>query len=55
MKKSVILFDQPKDLVMQENEVVSVEGVNGDEIKVGSMEEVKTIGNWPKTYGTKKD
>ncbi|GAL67411.1 hypothetical protein [Jejuia pallidilutea] len=55
VKKSVILFDQPKDLVMQENEVVSVEGVNGDEIKVGSMEEVKTIGNWPKTYGTKKD
>ncbi|PQV46220.1 hypothetical protein CLV33_11014 [Jejuia pallidilutea] len=55
VKKSVVLFDQPKDLVMQENEVVSVEGVNGDEIKVGSMEEVKTIGNWPKTYGTKKD
>lgn len=55
VKKNVILFDQPKELVMQENEVVSVEGVNGDEIKVGSMDEVKTIGNWPKTYGTKKD
>jgi len=55
VKKNVILFDQPKDLVMQENEVISVEGVNGDEIKVGSMEEIKTIGNWPKTYGTKKD
>ncbi|MGC6430636.1 MAG: hypothetical protein ACON5F_06325 [Jejuia sp.] len=54
VKKDVVLFDQPKDLVSQENEVVSVEGVNGDAIKVGSMNEVKTIGNWPKTYGTKK-
>lgn len=55
VKKSIILFDQPRDLVLQENQVLSVEGVNGDEIKVGSMDEVKTIGNWPKTYGTKKD
>ncbi len=54
VKKNIILFDQPKELVSQENEVVSVEGVNGDAIKVGSMDEVKTIGNWPKTYGTKK-
>lgn len=54
VKKSVVLFDQPKELVAQENEVLSVEGVNGDAIRVGSMDEVKTIGNWPKTYGTKK-
>lgn len=53
VKKDVILFDQPRDLVMQENQVVSVDGVNGDALKVGSMDEVKTIGNWPKTYGTK--
>ncbi|WP_202903825.1 hypothetical protein [Neotamlana nanhaiensis] len=49
--KDVILFDQDKDLLVQENQVVSVDGVNGDKLKVGSMEEVKTIGNWPKTYG----
>lgn len=54
VKKDVILFDQPKELVAQEKEVLSVEGVNGDAIRVGSMDEVKTIGNWPKTYGTKK-
>ena len=54
VKKSVILHDQPKDLVLQENQVVSVDGVNGDAIKVGSMSEVKTIGNWPKTYGSKE-
>lgn len=49
--KEVILQDQNKDLVAQENEVVSVDGVNGDALRVGSMTEVKTNGNWPKTYG----
>jgi hypothetical protein len=52
IKKAVILFDQDKDLVAQENQVISVDGVNGDALKVGSMDEVKTSGNWPKTYGT---
>ncbi|WP_242094044.1 hypothetical protein [Aestuariivivens sediminicola] len=52
VKKAVILIDQDKDLVNQENQVVSVEAVNGDAIKVGSMEEVNTNGNWPKTYGS---
>jgi hypothetical protein len=55
VKKDVILFDQPKELVSQENQVLSVEAVNGDAIKVGSMDEIKTIGNWPKTYGAQKD
>ncbi|WP_233586644.1 hypothetical protein [Formosa maritima] len=51
VKKAVILHDQNKDLIAQENQVVSVDGVNGDALKVGSMDEVKTNGNWPKTYG----
>ncbi|UKM64120.1 hypothetical protein GSB9_00667 [Flavobacteriaceae bacterium GSB9] len=51
VKKDVILYDQNKDLLVQENQVVSVDGVNGDALKVGSMEEVNTAGNWPKTYG----
>lgn len=51
VKKDVLLFDQERDLVIQENQVVSVDGVNGDELAVGSMTEVKTSGNWPKTYG----
>ncbi|MDN3594554.1 hypothetical protein [Zunongwangia endophytica] len=49
--KSVILFDQDKQLILQENEAQSVEEVNGRYIKVGSMEEVSTTGNWPQTYG----
>ena len=51
VKKNVILYDQNKDLLVQENQVISVDGVNGDALKVGSLEEVNTTGNWPKTYG----
>lgn len=50
--KSVILFDRNEDLVAQEKEVVSVDGVNGPTLKVGSMDEVNTNGNWPKIYGS---
>ena len=51
VNKGVILHDQDKDLVFQEKQVISVESVNGEFIKVGSMEEVNTNGNWPKVYG----
>lgn len=48
--KSVILNDQPKNLIEKEKQVVSVDGVNGPTLMVGSMEEIKTTGNWPKNY-----
>ena len=48
--KKIILFDQDKNLVDLESEVISVEGVNGPTLKVGSMEEINTNGNWPKNY-----
>ena len=48
--KNVILYDQPKDLVDKENSHVSVEEVNGTEIKVGSLSDVSTNGNWPPIY-----
>lgn len=48
--KSDVLADQDKDLIYQENHVISVDGVNGEYISVGSMREVKTTGNWPKGY-----
>lgn len=51
VKKDVILSDQPRDLIIQENQTISVDGVNGDALRVGSMDEVKTNGNWPKVYG----
>ncbi len=48
--KAIILHDQDKNLVANEKQVVSVDGVNGPTIKVGSMEEINTNGNWPKNY-----
>ena len=47
---SIVLHDQNKDLIAQEKQVVSVDGVNGPFISLGSMEEVKTTGNWPQIY-----
>ena len=52
--KSILLFDQDKNLVDKEKEVMSVEGVNGPTLKVGSMEEVNTNGNWPKNYSNEQ-
>lgn len=46
--KALILWDQDQNLVAKEKEVVSVDEVNGPTIKVGSMEEPYTKGNWPK-------
>ncbi|MDC1471887.1 hypothetical protein N8480_03280 [Flavobacteriaceae bacterium] len=50
VSKKILLFDQDDNLVDLESEVKSVEGVNGPTLKVGSMDEVNTNGNWPKNY-----
>jgi hypothetical protein len=55
ISKDVILQGLDADLIVQEIQVVSVEGVNGPSIKVGSMTEVNTSGNWPKLYDTAKE
>jgi len=51
VSKDILLHDQDKDLLSQEREVQSVDGVNGPFLSVGSMTEVMTSGNWPRTYG----
>ena len=48
--KDVILHDQDKDLIKIENETVSVDGVNGPSIILGSLTEVSTNGNWPTIF-----
>lgn len=55
VEKKVLLADQPDDLVARENAQVSVEEVNGSEIKVGSLSKVSTSGNWPPIYDKKED
>jgi len=54
VKKRVILFDQSLNLILKENQVQSVDGVNGPSLKIGSMNEVNTNGNWPKNYSKDK-
>ncbi len=53
VSKDIVLKGLDADLLAQEKQVVSVEGVNGPSIKVGSMIEVNTSGNWPKIYDGK--
>ncbi|MBL7474141.1 hypothetical protein [Robertkochia sediminum] len=53
--KDILLYDQPDYLVERENTMIDVEEVNGNEIKVGSLTDVSTSGNWPPYYDTKKD
>jgi len=51
LKKDIILADQPKDYVSKEKQIISVDGVNGDALRVGSMEAINTNTNFPKSYG----
>lgn len=52
VSKDVILADRDKDLLYQEKQLVSVDGVNGTHVKVGSMDDIDTAGNWPKLFDT---
>ena len=51
VSKETLLWDQPRDLLNQEKQVVSVDGVNGTHLTVGSMATINSNGNWPKSYG----
>ena len=55
VSKNTLLFDQNQDLVKQENETVSVDGVNGPEIILGSLTNVSTNGNWPTIFDAKQE
>lgn len=50
-EKADILFDQPKDYVTKEKLTVSVEEINGPLLRIGSMDAISTVSNFPKIYG----
>ena len=54
VSKNTILHDQNKDLLNQENETVSVDGVNGPAIILGSLTDVSENGNWPSIFDAPK-
>jgi hypothetical protein len=53
--KDIILHDQDKDLLKQENETFSVDGVNGPAIILGSLTDVSENGNWPSIFDGPKN
>ena len=54
ISKNIVLFDQDKDLLKQENETISVDGVNGSNIVLGSLTNVSTNGNWPTIFDARR-
>jgi len=53
--KKTILSDQNKDLLKQEEQLVSVDGIDGYYVQVGALDDINTSGNWPKNYDTPKN
>jgi len=54
VSKNIILYDQNKELLKQENSTISVDGVNGSAIILGSLLDVSTSGNWPTIFDAKR-
>jgi hypothetical protein len=52
--KRLILSDQDTDLIYQEEQLVSVDGINGPTVRVGTMNDIDTGGTWPKLYDSPK-
>ncbi len=54
ISKNIVLFDQDEELLKQENETISVDGVNGSNIVLGSLTNVSTNGNWPTIFDARR-
>ncbi len=49
--KKKILSGLDPDYIQKELNIIGVDEINGKEIILGSLEEINTNGNWPKSYG----
>lgn len=52
--KAIVLEGEDKYLIQKEKQAVSIAGVKGEVVKIGSMEEINTSGNWGKDLSTKE-
>lgn len=53
--KNIVLYDyQDSYLLQKEEQTISVDGVNGSEIILGSLTDVSTNGNWPTIFDTER-
>ncbi|PID69841.1 MAG: hypothetical protein CSA39_07015 [Flavobacteriales bacterium] len=53
--KAIVLEGLDKDLIRQEKESLGGINVPGEHISVGSLDDVKTGGNWPPSYDSKEE
>lgn len=53
--KAIVLVGMDKDLIRQEKEALGGTEVRGEFISVGSLDDVKTGGNWPPSYDSKEE
>ncbi|MCK0131252.1 hypothetical protein MWU59_07000 [Flavobacteriaceae bacterium F08102] len=53
--KALILEGLNKDFIRQEKEALGGVNVRGAYIRVGSLDDVKTSGNWPPSYDTAEE
>ncbi len=53
--KAVVLKGLPVEYIRQEKEALGGPEVRGEYISVGSLDDVKTGGNWPPTYDNKEE
>ncbi|MGB5981151.1 MAG: hypothetical protein WBG46_03305 [Nonlabens sp.] len=53
--KKDLLWDQPERLLARELEAAEIESVQGEYIRVGSLDEISTSGNWPRQYAPGKE
>ena len=49
-KNHKVLLKERNTSIKEENETISVDGVNGSEIVLGSLTEVSVNGNWPTIF-----
>ncbi|MEO1033845.1 hypothetical protein [Winogradskyella sp.] len=52
--KALVLDGEDKYLIEKERQAISIAGVKGATVKIGSMEEVNTSGNWGKDLSVKE-
>lgn len=52
--KAILLDGEEPYLIEKERQAFSVAGVKGETVRIGSMEEVKTSGNWGKDLSNKE-
>ncbi len=55
ISKSAVLEGMRNDMIKNELQISGIDEINGADIIVGTLEDVKETGNWPPQYDSRKD